>query len=226
MDAVQALLGAWTTTASEGAPVWRRELSSDQHARHTAIDGPEPSPASIERVIERLSRFADGWSPTGYSRAKSLGAPARTPEDALANALDDIAAAQAKRLSDPLQTVQEEVVEFFRRMHDLMAHYAVIETVSNGAVVARTMVSWTGDFKSLWRTGLTAEEIRLHKRNVRAALARRAMLIRLMSVIGASAAKIALRLMTPGAQLLVLPALWQFVREVLKEARREETPLS
>jgi len=55
---------------------------------------------------------------------------------------------------------------------------------------------------------------------VQLALTRRALLIRMVGVIVTGAAKIALRLAVPGAQLLVLPAIWQFIRDVMAEYRR------
>jgi hypothetical protein len=57
---------------------------------------------------------------------------------------------------------------------------------------------------------------------VQLALARRALLIRMVGVIGTGAAKIILRLATPGTQLLVLPAIWQFIRDVMAEYRRAQ----
>lgn len=182
----------------------------------------DPGQAHIEQAIARLNHFADGWMLGEGPRAKSLDTPAKSPEDMLAQALERINAPQAKDLLDPLQSAREEFDAFVRRICELVSHYAVIETTSDGTVIARTLVGWTGDFKSLWRRDLTPEQVRLHERNVRAALARRAALIRLMGVISVSAAKIALRLATPGAQLLVLPALWQFVRDVIEELGRVE----
>ncbi len=228
MNAVQALLGAWVAGATEAqrfdaAPVWRWEAPSNPRAaRQGTLLGLARDYEHIEQAVERLSRFVDAWEPDRHPRAKSLEGQERSPEDALAEALDRIGAPQAKGLFDPLQSAREELDAFIRHVRELVSHYAVIETQSDGAVIARTLVGWTGDFKSLWHNDLTPEQVRLHERNVRAALARRAALIRLMGVISVSAAKIALRLATPGAQLLVLPALWQFVRDVIEELRRAE----
>ncbi len=227
MDTAQALLGAWAAADAQNLDsplVWRWEAPSNSRAaRQGALAGLDRDYAHIEQAAERLSRFADAWQPDRRPQAKSLEAQARSPEDALADALERLSTPQAKGLFDPLQSAQEELDAFIRRVRALVSHYAVIETQCNGAVIARTLVSWTGDFKSLWRNDLTPEQIRLHEHNARAALARRAALIRLMGVIGVSATKIALRLATPGGQLLVLPALWQFVRDVIEELRRLET---
>lgn len=226
MDTAQALLGAWAAADAQNPDsplVWRWEAPSNSRAaRQRALAGLDRDCAHIEQAAERLSQFADTWQPARRPQAKSFEAQARSPEDALAGALERLGAPQAKGLLDPLQSAREELDAFIRRVRALVSHYAVIETQFNGAVVARTLISWTGDFKSLWRNDLTPEQIRLHERNARAALARRAALIRLMGVIGASATKIALRLSTPGGQLLVLPTLWQFVHDVIEELRQAE----
>ena len=63
----------------------------------------------------------------------------------------------------------------------------------------------------------TAPLMALHHKAVQLALGSRIALVRLLIVVSTGAAKLALRLTVPGAQLLVLPAAWRFVRDVLKE---------
>ena len=62
--------------------------------------------------------------------------------------------------------------------------------------------------------------MQLHLQAVHLALGSRIALLRLLIVVGTGAAKLALRLVVPGAQLLVLPAVWKFVRDVLRELRQ------
>jgi hypothetical protein len=59
----------------------------------------------------------------------------------------------------------------------------------------------------------------LHHEAVQLALGSRLALVRLLIVVGTGAATLALRLTVPGAQLLVLPAVWKFVRDVMQELR-------
>ncbi|BCX03009.1 MAG: hypothetical protein KatS3mg053_0947 [Candidatus Roseilinea sp.] len=232
----QELFGTWTTDAAgesgrtAEAPaigaVWRWEIQSDTRAARSALQRQDEAlrrdQQNIQKALRRLSDFIEAWTPGQSAQAKSLPEQPQSPEAVLAATLDRIGMPQAKGWLDPLQGAWAEFDAFVRRVRELVSHYAVIETASDGALIARTFVSWTGDFQSLWRDGTTAAQARLHERNVRIALARRALLIRLMSMIGASAARIVLRLATPGAQLLVLPALWQFIRDVIEELRRAE----
>jgi hypothetical protein len=89
--------------------------------------------------------------------------------------------------------------------------------------VGRTRVSWLGDADTTWRTPVTAEQIALHQRavtlalNTRAAMMRVAVLViqgaRLLAQLPAIAA-------SPIGIVMVIPAAWRFLDQVLAEARR------
>jgi len=236
MGADPELFGAWTTGAeatgdfADGPPavgaLWRCEILADAgaaqldwQAQATAL---QRDYESIGQAIERLDRFIQAWAPGDLPQPKSLLNEPSRPEDALARALQEIHAPQVKSLLPHSQIIAEEFDAFLRRARELMSNYAVIETSAGGLIIARTFVGWTGDFRSLWQRGVTADQVGLHWQNVRLALARRALLIRMVGVIGTGATKIVLRLATPGAQLLVLPAIWQFIRDVMAEYRRAQ----
>jgi hypothetical protein len=97
---------------------------------------------------------------------------------------------------------------------------ARIETEVGGTLVGHTSVGWTGDFDTLWEPDLTPQSMRSHHQAVHLALDSRMALLRLLIVVGSGATRLALRLSVPGAQLLVLPAAFKFVRDVLKELRQ------
>jgi hypothetical protein len=108
-------------------------------------------------------------------------------------------------------------VEQMRRM---VSHYAWIETEMGGALIGHTAVRWTGDFDTVWEADVTPDSMELHHQSVQLALGSRLALIRLLTIVGTGATKLVLRLTVPGAQLLMLPAAWKFVRDVLEELRR------
>lgn len=210
--------------AAEGT--WRLDLPPDPQAARSALRAHDAALREdwngVELAIRRLNHFIDAWQPGQAAQAKSLAAP--SPEDALAATLERIWPPQARELRDPLQTAREELDALVRRARELVSNYARIETTAGGQAIARTIVGWTGNFVLLGQNNATADLIALHQRNVQLAMRRRAMLIRLLIVIGAGAAKIIVRLSIPGAQLLVLPAIWQFVRDVIGEYRRLNDP--
>ena len=174
----------------------------------------------VDAAAARLDAFIDAWQPDAAPMTKSLDAA--TPEDDLQLALASINGAQTKDLFDPLEQAKAEFDAFVARVRELTSNYARIDTAVDGVALASTCVGWTGDVQSAWRDDMAVEQIAQHRENVHVALARRAMVVRLMVVISTGATKIIIRLATPGAQLLVLPALWQFVRDVVMQLRETQ----
>lgn len=234
---VEALFGGWHVEAATAktldldAPAppatWRLDVSPDAHTAHRQIASQHAQLARDQRDLElatqRLAAFVDAWEPSEAATEKSLGPEASaeaeaSPENNLAATLALANQPQAKGLlDDPLQAARAEFERFVQRVRELTSSYAHIETKVAGSAIGRTVVGWTGDFKSVWDGKVSVEQIALHRQNVRMALARRAMLVKLLIVVSTGAAKIALRLATPGAQLLVIPAVWQFVKDVIAQ---------
>jgi hypothetical protein len=224
-DFTAAMLGAWAhaspaaKTLDAAGNTWRVDLPAgltdaqvalQQHSEALARDG-----AAIEAAVARLKGFIEAYPTDDLGASKAL---VGSPEAALREALLR-AGAQSKDLLDPLGNIRAEFEQLVQRVREFVSDYASIETAQAGVEIAKTKVSWTGDVQTLWRDGFTPAQGELHRRNVRVALARRALLMRLMVVISTGAAKIALRLATPGAQLLALPAVFQFIKDVVKEVR-------
>jgi hypothetical protein len=201
---------------------WQMQLPGDAHAAQAQLRQEhaqlEHDQRDLDLAIQRLAAFTDSWEPDQVAAVKSLELELETsPENKLAAVLATAGEPQAKGLLDPLQDAREEFGRFAQRVRELISNYAQIETTAANILIARTIVGWTGDFNTALADSATFEQIQLHRQNVHLALARRAMVMRLMVVVGASAAKIILRLATPGAQLLVIPAIWQFIRDVVQE---------
>ncbi len=221
------LLAAWGQPAigkslgASDAPVWALDLPTLTADANKALlhqrEALRRDQDDIEAAVVRLSTFVESWNPNAPDTAKSLGES--TPEDRLSAALTHAPSVQSKDLFDPLTQAKEEFDVFLARVRDLTSNFARIETSTDGTHIANTVVGWTGDFQTVWQDSLRVEQMTLHRQNVRVALARRAMLMRLVVVISSGAVKIALRLATPGAQLLALPAIWQFVQDVMKQLR-------
>jgi hypothetical protein len=111
-------------------------------------------------------------------------------------------------------------VAFVEQVEKLVGNYAHVETVQGGRMIGRTAVSWMGDFDTWWRFTATAEERDLHRQAVHLALESRMALVRVATVVVTGAFEIAAKAGIPGAQVLLLPAVWRFVRDVLAELRK------
>ena len=226
-DFTEAVLGAWAESSpaakslEPAASTWRVDLPpSMSGARFTMqqqFDALTRDLAAIELAVARLKAFIDDYQPGDAGISKALEP---LPESTLRDHLALAGSAQSKGLLDPLGNVRDEFNQFVQRVREFVTDFASIETTQNGAAIARTKVNWTGDMQSAWQDAAARERIELHRQNVRVALARRALLMRLMVIISTGAAKIGLRLATPGAQLLALPAIFQFIRDVVAEVRQ------
>lgn len=221
------MLGAWAAAGAiksldDAGATWRIDLPSDDvKARQTLREQSEMierDQAAIAEAVARLRAFIDDYKPDAGD-AKALEP---SPEAALRERLAQ-AGAQSKDVFDSLGDLRDEFNQFVQRVREFVSDYASIETAQAGVMIARTKVNWAGDVQTLWQVDITREQGELHRQNVRVALARRGMLMRLMVVISAGAAKIAIRLATPGTQLLALPAIFQFIKDVIAEVRQFKT---
>jgi hypothetical protein len=125
-----------------------------------------------------------------------------------------------KEKEDEDQETQQQWLAFVERVQQIIAHYARIETALAGLDVGRTTVGWTGDFTTTWAPNVTLAMMRTHRQSVHLALDSRIALIRIVSIVAAGAAGLAVKAAIPGGQVLLLPAAWRFVRDVLAELRQ------
>jgi hypothetical protein len=233
------LFGVWEVPSAAAVsfdaptePAWRVQLSGSLdeawavlERKSLALSRSESSLVEAERRLSRLAAregvSAGALPPSGVGGA-SYGV-ARGPEAELLRALQAIEAPASFGPDWREGAERREVFEHWRafldRVSAVVAHYARVETEMAGALVGRTTVGWTGDFDVHWGPGATTSSMALHREAVRLALGSRIALVRLLIVVGTGAAKLGLRLTVPGAQLLVLPAAWKFVRDVLQQLR-------
>ena len=182
----------------------------------------------LQQAERRLAEI--GRSGSGVSFAAPIDQPPEfvQPEQSLEAALQRMTAPVAYGLFDrKKQEEQESDLEatsqwrqFLEQVREMIANYARVETEIARNPIGQTAVSWTGDFRTIWTPAVSVDEMALHRRNVAVTLQWRLGTLRFVGVVGAGAANVAVKLGLPGGQLLALPAVWNFVKEVLKEWRK------
>ena len=182
----------------------------------------------LQQAEQRLAEI--GRSGSGVSFATPIDQPPEfvQPEQNLEAALQRLTAPVSYGLFDrKKQEKQESDLEaasqwrqFLEQVREMIAHYARVETEIAGNPIGQTAVSWTGDFRTIWTPAVTVADMNLHRRNVAVTLQWRLGTMRFVGVVGAGAANVAIKLGVPGGQLLALPAVWNFVKDVLKEWRQ------
>lgn len=180
------------------------------------------SSAALEEAERSLRQLAQ------QRRAQSY-APPRSPAEgellAEIRALETSAAAFAIRQEEEPEkrALRQQWQHLVTQLRRLVSAYAQIETNLAGEIVARTRVGWNGDLATLWQAAASPEMGETHRRAVQLALASRQSWLRLGGVIIGGAAGLALKATTPGGQLLLLPAVWKFVREIVQAWRQIES---
>jgi hypothetical protein len=175
-------------------------------------------------------RLAEIGRTGGVSFAAPIDRPPEfvQPEQNLEAALQRLTAPVSYGLFDrKKQEEQESDLEatrdwrqFLEQVREMIANYARVETEIAGTPIGQTAVSWTGDFRTIWIPAISAADMQLHHHNLAVTLQWRLGTLRFVGVVGAGAANIAVKLGVPGGQLLALPAVWNFVKDVLKEWRK------
>ncbi len=102
----------------------------------------------------------------------------------------------------------------------LLVDYAWVETVVAGQRIGKTRVGWSGDFQTAWASGAGKDLVQAHCQAVRAALAARFTLVRLVAVVVSGAVALGIKATLPGGAVLLLPAVWKYVRLVLQAWRQ------
>lgn len=221
------------------APTWRINLPGDAQAAYMILDQQrqaiDHSRKSLDNAAQRLSAIGAPRTGAGVSFAATPG-----PEAGLLSRLNQIETVSSKNgaaisysLFDRADAAELETSNQWRQLlaqaQDVITHAARVETAIAAAedgcdrLIGQTAISWTGDFQTLWRADLDGEQRALHQRSVQLVLSSRAGWLRLIGVVGTGAANIAVKLALPGGQLLALPAVWTFVKDVLKEWRELQT---
>jgi hypothetical protein len=150
------------------------------------------------------------------------------PEQDLAAALQRLTAPVSYGLFDRKQQAEQEADletasqwrQFLAQAREMIANYARVETEVAGNSIGQTAVSWTGDFSTIWASAVTVDDMTLHCHNLDVTLQWRRGTLRFVGVVSAGAVNVAVKLGVPGGQLLALPAVWNFVKDVLKEWRK------
>ena len=202
-------------------PTWRVRLPESIDEAQSILDSQrasvQHSDSALEQAEQRLNQLRRAEA------GLSFAAPGGPEAELLAtvNALRlPVAYGLFTREQPEDQTTSRQWRSLLDQVRDLIAHYARVETEVGGALIGHTTVGWTGDFNTLWLPAVSPSSMNLHRQSVQLALASRLGLICLIGVVSTGAAGIAAKLTLPGGQLLVLPAIWKFVREVLAEWRK------
>ncbi len=236
LPGAEDLFGIWTAPTpaeisfdiraaeARDGPAWRVQLPAALADAQAILDAQNQTLQRSESDLFSAERRLAQVGLYGAEEAGVAFAALPAPEAELLATLSDIESPISFEAPGPEERARQETSSqwrvFVEQVRRMVSHYARIETEMGGALIGQTAVGWTGDFDTVWGGDVSADSMGLHHQSVQLALGSRLALIRLLTIVGTGATKLALRLSVPGAQLLALPAAWKFVRDVLEELRR------
>lgn len=197
----------------------------------------EESQKALSTVPDRLARLLKlSNSKVGDDLAFDLSpteSPLTQPEQELLITLQELQGMEqtqsfdvdfsgSKELLGVWRQSLEQFQAFNKRVIHSLSTYALVETQIQGETVARTAVGWAGDFSSIWRDEVNAEQKVLHGRSLALALASRNALLQSFTMAVQLALKVSVSLSLPGGIILVLPAVWKFVNQVVNKFEKDE----
>ncbi len=186
--------------------------------------------ASVQRSLETFSQvpsFAGEEEHATQKNALRDMLALHQPSEITAYGLGDWFKGKDKEAEEREQQAQAEEREaqtqwdsFVQQVQQTFRDAVRIETVIAGRTVGVTRVSWGGDFATFWSADLSGGSRKMHAQSLRVALDSRTALLRVVGVVVGGAVGLAAKAGVPGGQVLLLPAAWKYVRDVLDELRR------
>jgi hypothetical protein len=217
--------GVWSADLPDGAGQVAAELTRVR-ASLAATD------AALAVAEARLEAFLARYQSASSFPNYVLGPRTPRPEDGLERLLLAIAGPEPslsynarRELSGSWTQAIGRFEAYVQRLEVQMSD-CLVETHSQGRLLARTMVSWTGDWDTLWQSEPTEEQIVQHRHIITLALKSRAVDLRTMIVVTRLADRLARLLSTPGRALLALPVALQFVQDLRVELELEGAGLA
>jgi len=227
---------------SANESLWRVDLAGSTDASRSALSEGEHSVASIHAALDDLPRRLDlavhharspAWvAASGHPTNESLP----LAESALATALvgpargEPVGRAERAWRTEPGERVDGDgdgdgdrdprrIEQSLARIADLVRGRARIETWRAGALVARSVMTISGDTECWTARGLSQTDAALHARSVIVAARTRSAWARVLVVVVRGCRRL-LVLGLPSLSVAALPLIWRFVRDVLREYRR------
>lgn len=218
------VLGLWQAAAGdEPGPVWEVDVSGED--RLAALQQPgrqlDAVALALRAAERRLQRFMQtSRSPQFAFAAPAPGLGAAERQLALALAPAEAQPFALGGLGGELDETLRQATGFAHQVRQTVGQPALVRSSAVGRPLGHTRVSWGGDVRTVFATGLSPADVAVHDRAVQLALATFQSWLRIVTVVGAGAVRLSLHLPTGIGAITALPAAWNFVTSILSEYQR------
>jgi hypothetical protein len=210
--------------ASPSSPTWHVRLPASPEEATALLQVQAQVQALAWQDLARVQSDLT-WLGRPESTSFSPADPLLVEKTTLLAAMDRLQPSVVSYATSWRATLEEQEIvrqwnAFIAEVQRIVTHYAYIRTTIVGVDVGLTAVSWAGDFETHWVPGSQSDAAALHVQAVQMALDSRLALLSVASVVATGAVGLAAKAAVPGGQLLLLPAVWRFVRDVLQTLRQ------
>lgn len=203
--------------------VWQVAFSVDlarnqRDLAHAArrLDAAEAAIPWAARRLDDLARGQQGRADRPETELASWAALTR-PSGSLEAWEDGRGADEALLALPDFQAAAAQTSAFFGRLRESLRHLAVVQSSFDGRSAAHTVVTWTGDYRTTWQTGVTGPQAALHLQAVAVSMRTRDAWLRLGTTTITSAGQLAA--LFAANPLLALPAAYRFVRLIIAQVQ-------
>jgi hypothetical protein len=231
----------------DAVPVFRVNLPESKEASSSALADYLASFERINAALDEVPSQLDGLvnriqaKKQKASAGLSFDAPGTKPEAMSENSLEnellalladsDAAALSGTGLenasfgvnalvSEALGQAKEKFEALLEQVNQDMLHFAWVETKIANLIIARTKVGWSGDSTTILNELTSAEQTSLHKQSLEVVARTRNLKLRMLLTISSGAAKVVVLMASPGGPMLALPAVSQYVMDILQQVKQ------
>jgi hypothetical protein len=214
----------YQATAAPAAPtLWRIQLPQDLKQANAIMEAQIRQLDQQQRYLDEIEAQLDALYPSMLSPS-TYAAGRRSPQSRLldeVNRLRNQPAAFGTSDTDiDYGWLYEQCEILITRFRQVITRHGRIETRVGDDLVGLTKIDWNGDFETIWEANAPIQAMTMHVKSIRLVTASRLAILRILSIVGTGALGLAIKAAIPGGQFLLIPAVYQFVREMLEAFKK------
>jgi hypothetical protein len=207
----------WSVTAPEN-PAQAEKMIQDQSASLKAVSH------SISQCRENLQNLPPHWLEPVSFALNPEDEESTIPEAVLQFNLAHIKSnGPAFELSSPQSDTQQTTItrfmNFTKQTFQLLRPTLHVQTHVKDTLAAFTEVQLDGDLSTVWLARYQETHSSVHRQNLSFTLESRLALFQFLTHVTTGAAVLSARFAFPGGALMALPAVWQYISDVIDQSK-------
>lgn len=215
--------GARNNSSSSSESVWRIQLPHDigeadavMESQLHYIDQQQQNLDKIDSQLKTIEPSILGYTPYAFE--------GYNPQTTLLESIN------ALRSSSNAFGIDETTVDYsvlydrceaiINRFLQVITRHGRVETRIGDDLVGLTRIDWNGDFETIWEEHAPTLSMHVHMKSVRLVSASRLAILRILSIAGTGALGLTIKASIPGGQYLLIPAVYKFICDMLKEFKK------